>query len=89
LPSEHREASTKPEKKHYQRKRPSSEPSLCSVAGTEGQETMKKKGRRREIEEWNQEHFETRTRLLSAMHWHIVEPGRNLQYLLMEMKVCL
>ena len=50
---------------------------------------MKKKDRRREIEDWSQEHFETRIRLLSVMHWHIVESGRNLQYLLMEMKVCL
>ena len=50
LPSEHREASSKPEKKHYLRKRPSSEPSLYSVAGAEGQATMKKKGRRKEFE---------------------------------------
>ena len=89
LPNEHREGSTKPEKKHYQHKCPSSETSLCSAPGTEGQETMKKKDRRREIEDWSQEHFETRIRLLSVMHWHIVESGRNLQYLLMEMKVCL
>ena len=89
LPSEHREASTKQEKKRSHRKRPSSEPSLCSVVGTDGQETKKKEGRRKKIEDWNQEHFETRTRLLSAMHWHVVEPGRNHQCLLLKMKVCL
>ena len=50
LPSEHREASTKPKKKRYLRKRLSSEPSLCSVAGTDGQQP-KKKGSRREVED--------------------------------------
>ena len=47
LPNEHHEVFTKPEKKRYLRKSPSSESNLnlCSVTDTDGQETKKKKDR--------------------------------------------
>jgi hypothetical protein len=83
LASEHREASTKPQQK---RKRRSSEPSVGSVAGADGEETKKKKGRK-EIEAWNQEHFDTSARSLSALNLQIRDPYENFQSMLLEMKV--
>jgi hypothetical protein len=82
--SEHRGASTEPEQK---RKRRSSEHSVGSVAGAGADETKKKKGRRKEIEAWNQEHFDTSARFLSALNLQIRDPHENFQSMLLEMKV--
>jgi len=58
-----------------------------SVAGAGGEEPQKKKGRRKEIEAWNQEHAETSARSLSALNLQIRDPHENFQSMLQEMKV--
>ena len=74
----------KPEEK---RKRPSSEPGVGSVAGADGEETKKQKGKRKRTEDWNEEHARTSARLLSELHLQIRDPHANFQSMLLEMKV--